>query len=71
MALGAPVRRARLAAAVAGVAAHRAIVLSPTMRRQGVGVTRGRFGGREATIWVLHAGRLALPGTQLPDIQLP
>ncbi len=50
---------------------HRAIVLSPTMRRQGAGVTRGRFGGRRATIWVLHVGRLTLPGTQLPDIRLP
>ena len=47
---------------------HREIVLSPTMRRQGAGVTRGRFGGRGATIWVLHVGRLTLPGTQLPDV---
>jgi uncharacterized protein YkwD len=54
-----------------GSPSHRAIVLSPVMRRQGAGVTRGRFGSRKATIWVLHAGRLTLPGTQLPNIGLP
>ena len=38
------------------------------MRRQGAGVTRGRLGSRVATIWVLHVGRLTLPGTQLPNV---
>lgn len=50
---------------------HRAILLSATMRRQGAGVTRGRFGSGRAVIWVLHVGRLTLPGTQLPNIGLP
>jgi uncharacterized protein YkwD len=54
-----------------GSASHRAILLSPVMKRQGVGVTRGRFGSGRATIWVLHVGRLTLPGTQLPNVQLP
>jgi uncharacterized protein YkwD len=54
-----------------GSPGHRAILLSPVMRRQGAGVTRGRFGRRVATIWVLHVGRLTMPGTQLPNIQLP
>jgi len=54
-----------------GSTSHRGILLSPTMRRQGAGVTRGRFGSGRATIWVLHVGRLTLPGTQLPNIQLP
>jgi hypothetical protein len=34
-------------------------------------VTRGRFGSRRATIWVLHVGRLTMPGTQLPNVGLP
>jgi uncharacterized protein YkwD len=50
---------------------HRAIVLSPVMRRQGAGVTRGRYGSRRATIWVLHVGRLTMPGPQLPSVGLP
>jgi uncharacterized protein YkwD len=50
---------------------HRAILLSATMRRAGAGVTRGRFGRREATIWVLHVGRLALPAPRLPSVGLP
>jgi uncharacterized protein YkwD len=50
---------------------HREILLSPVMRRQGAGVTRGRFGSSRAVVWVLHVGRLTLPGTQLPNIQLP
>jgi uncharacterized protein YkwD len=54
-----------------GSPSHRAILLSPVMRRQGAGVTRGRFGSRRATVWVLHVGRLTLPGTQLPNVQLP
>jgi uncharacterized protein YkwD len=55
-----------------GSPSHRAILLSPVMRRQGAGVTRGRFGSRRAVIWVLHVGRLRMPGTpQLPNIQLP
>jgi uncharacterized protein YkwD len=54
-----------------GSPSHRAILLSPMMRRAGAGVTRGRFGSRRAVIWVLHVGRLTLPGTQLPNIGLP
>jgi uncharacterized protein YkwD len=50
---------------------HRGILLSAVMRRQGAGVTRGRFGSSRAVIWVLHVGRLALPGTQLPNVGLP
>jgi uncharacterized protein YkwD len=50
---------------------HRAILLSPVMRRQGAGVTRGRFGRGRATIWVLHVGRLSLPPPQVPNIGLP
>jgi uncharacterized protein YkwD len=54
-----------------GSTSHRAILLSPVMRRQGAGVTRGRFGSGRAVIWVLHVGRLSMPGTQLPSIGLP
>ena len=54
-----------------GSPSHRAILLSPVMRRQGAGVTRGRFGSSRAVIWVLHVGRLSLPGTQLPNVGLP
>jgi uncharacterized protein YkwD len=54
-----------------GSPSHRAIVLSPVMRRQGAGVTRGRFGSSRAVVWVLHVGRLSLPGPSLPNIQLP
>ena len=50
---------------------HRAILLSPVMKRQGAGVTRGRFGSGHAVIWVLHVGRLSLPGPTLPDVGLP
>jgi uncharacterized protein YkwD len=46
-----------------GSPSHREILLSPMMRRQGTGVTRGRFGSRRAVIWVLHVGRLTMPGT--------
>lgn len=55
-----------------GSPSHRDILLSPVMRRQGAGVTRGRFGSRRAVIWVLHVGRLTMPGApQLPNVQLP
>jgi uncharacterized protein YkwD len=54
-----------------GSPSHRAILLSPVMRRQGAGVTRGRFGRGRATIWVLHVGRLSMPGPQLPQVQVP
>jgi uncharacterized protein YkwD len=54
-----------------GSPSHRDILLSPTMTRQGAGVTRGRFGSGRATIWVLHVGRLSLPGPSLPNVQLP
>jgi uncharacterized protein YkwD len=50
---------------------HRAILLSAMMRRQGAGVTRGRFGSSRAVVWVLHVGRLSLPGPSLPDVRLP
>lgn len=53
-----------------GSPSHRDILLSPVMRRQGAGVTRGRYGSRRAVIWVLHVGRLSLPGTQLPNVGL-
>jgi uncharacterized protein YkwD len=54
-----------------GSPTHRDILLSPLMRRQGAGVTRGRLGSRRATIWVLHVGRLTLPGPKLPTVGLP
>jgi uncharacterized protein YkwD len=54
-----------------GSPTHRAILLSPVMRRQGAGVTRGRFGRGRATIWVLHVGRLSMPGAELPHVQVP
>jgi uncharacterized protein YkwD len=50
---------------------HRAILLSSVMQWQGVGVTRGRFGSRPSTIWVLQVGRLRPPGATLPNIGLP
>ena len=37
--------------------AHRALLLSRSFRQVGAGASRGRFGGRKATIWVLHLGR--------------
>ena len=50
-----------------GVAVAPRIVLSPTMRRHGAGVTRGRFGGRDAPrSGCCTPARLTLPGTQLP-----
>jgi uncharacterized protein YkwD len=36
---------------------HRALVLSPSMRWVGTGVSRGGFRGGVATIWVLRVGR--------------
>jgi uncharacterized protein YkwD len=54
-----------------GSSSHRAIVLSRTMRWLGTGVTRGRYGARPATIWVLHVGRLGPSGTDLPVPGLP
>jgi uncharacterized protein YkwD len=36
---------------------HRAVVLTRSMNLAGVGVARGRFQGRRATIWVLQTGR--------------
>jgi uncharacterized protein YkwD len=54
-----------------GSPSHRAILLSPVMRRQGAGVTRGRYGSSRAVIWVLHVGRLDLPGPSLPNVGLP
>jgi uncharacterized protein YkwD len=35
---------------------HRALVLSRSFRLMGAGVSKGRFRGRRATIWVLHLG---------------
>jgi uncharacterized protein YkwD len=54
-----------------GSPSHRAIVLSPVMRWQGVGVTRGRLGATRSTIWVLQVGRVHPPGVELPSIGLP
>jgi uncharacterized protein YkwD len=51
-----------------GSPSHRAIVLSPVMRWQGAGVTRGRMGATRATVWVLHVGRVHPPGVNLPAI---
>ena len=36
--------------------AHRAVLLGG-FRHAGAGMKRGRFGGRLATVWVLHVGR--------------
>jgi len=36
---------------------HRAAILNPGFDWVGVGRAQGRFGGREATIWVAHLGR--------------
>lgn len=47
---------------------HRAIVLSPTMRWLGTGVTRGRMGAMRATVWVLQTGRLRASGPGLPSL---
>lgn len=41
-----------------GSPAHRAIVLTRSMRWIGVGMARGRFGGHPAVIWVLQVGSL-------------
>jgi uncharacterized protein YkwD len=51
-----------------GSPAHRAIVLSPAMQWQGAGVTRGRMGATQATVWVLHVGRIHPPGVDLPRL---
>jgi uncharacterized protein YkwD len=51
-----------------GSPSHRAIVLSPTMRWLGTGVTRGRMGAMPATVWVLHTGRLRPGGPSLPSL---
>src|SRR4051794_34622412 len=37
--------------------AHRAVILTRSMNLVGVGVTKGRFHGRRATIWVVQTGR--------------
>jgi uncharacterized protein YkwD len=39
-------------------APHRRIVLTRSMRWFGVGMSRGRFGGHRAVIWVLQTGKL-------------
>lgn len=36
---------------------HRALLMSRTMTQIGAGVTRGRFRGSRAVIWVVHVGR--------------
>jgi uncharacterized protein YkwD len=51
-----------------GSPSHRAIVLTPVMQWQGVGVTRGRMGATRATVWVLHVGRIHPPGVNLPNL---
>ena len=35
---------------------HRALILSPAFRWAGGGRSRGRFGGRLSTVWVMHFG---------------
>jgi uncharacterized protein YkwD len=35
---------------------HRAVLLSPGFRWVGMGLARGRLGGRAATMWVAHVG---------------
>jgi uncharacterized protein YkwD len=35
---------------------HRAVLLSPGFRWVGMGLARGRLGGRVATVWVAHVG---------------
>ena len=37
---------------------HRAVILTRSMNLIGAGVSRGRFRGRRATIWVVQTGRL-------------
>jgi uncharacterized protein YkwD len=37
---------------------HRAVLLSSSFNRIGVGRARGRYGSRPATMWVAHLGRL-------------
>ena len=36
---------------------HRFVLMHPSLRWVGAGVTRGRFRGRSATIWVVQVGR--------------
>jgi uncharacterized protein YkwD len=36
---------------------HAALLLSPAFREAGAGMSRGRFGRRRATIWVIQLGR--------------
>jgi uncharacterized protein YkwD len=50
---------------------HRVLVLTSVMRWVGTGVTRGRLGASDATIWVLHLGRIEPPGPTLPSLPLP
>ena len=37
---------------------HRALLLSPHFRWVGLGMKRGRLGGRRVTVWVGHLGRM-------------
>jgi uncharacterized protein YkwD len=50
---------------------HRALVLTSAMRWFGTGATRGRFGASDATIWVLHLGKLEPPRPTPPSLPLP
>jgi uncharacterized protein YkwD len=38
-------------------ATHAALLLSPSFRQVGAGLSRGKFGRRRATIWVIQMGR--------------
>jgi uncharacterized protein YkwD len=40
-----------------GSPSHRAILLSPSFTRLGVGHARGKYGGRRATMWVAHVAK--------------
>lgn len=51
-------RRPRLAfRLLMGSPVHRRVLMDPRMRSIGAGVTRGRFRGARAVIWVVHVGR--------------
>jgi len=40
-----------------GSPSHRAVLLSSSFTRLGVGHARGNYGGRRATMWVAHVAR--------------
>jgi uncharacterized protein YkwD len=54
-----------------GSATHRALLLTKLMPWVGPGVTRGLYGSRPSTIWVLQFGKLKPPTGPLPTPPLP